>query len=282
MIVCIRTTASRLAYAGVIAALLLQACSSPTTSPRAPTAPPGCIRAEATDHHSGVQEFTFDADGNLTLIIERDNAGTQLARTTLAWAPTRIVVTRDGAFGNVMRGELGDHGELVTWAMDPTHVVHLRWDGTFAPVDTPARARFAFETYYHVVGDEPLLPLDTASRGVWPRMRAFVFTGTVVLHRDGSPDADDTHATYDHGHQLTRVRAAVTTTTVWRGDQPIEQTASDGSRRTFASARGHLTNITGGPDVAFTYDDARNLTHVRTDYRSGGLVIDVDVSRCAN
>jgi YD repeat-containing protein len=241
--------------------------------------PPGCVRAEATDHASGVQEFTFDPDGNLLLRVEFDNHGQELARETLVWSPTAIETTRTGMLSSVQRGVLGPHGELVEWIGD--RHARVRWDGTFAP----APKRFAFETYYHFVSDEPLLPLDTALRGVWPRMRAFVFTGTVVWHRDGAPDTDDTRATYDQGHQVEMSvhgrsgHPRVVTKTAWRDDEPIEQTATNGPNgdvhRTFSSERGHLTRIVGGPDVAFTYDDAGNLTRVHVE-----SVADVEVSSC--
>ncbi len=263
-----------------IAAVALTSCAGA----RASMTLPACIRAEAADHTSGVQEFTFDGDGNLTLVVELDNAGKELARTTLVWSPASIEVSRSGAFANVQRGVLGSHGELVDWTIDARHI-HLRWTGTFAPVAPPATARFAFETYYHVLGSEPLLPLDTAQRGVWPRMRAFEFSGSVVLHIEGAPEAEDTYATYDRGHQTERSigrdrgRAAITTTTTWRGDEPVEQSDSDGMRRTFASAHGHLVRLSGGTDVTFTYDAAGNLTQVHTG--SAGAGIDVDVSRCA-
>lgn len=262
----------------LLAALATGACAPHTSS--APPVPPGCLRAEATDHTSGVQEFTFDPDGDLTLRVELDNHGQELARETLVWSPAAIEVTRTGAFGNVQRGVFGPHGELVEWTDD--HHASVRWDGTFAP----APRRFAFETYYHFVSDEPLLPLDTSLRGVWPRMRAFVFTGTVVWHREGAPETDDTRATYDHGHQVeisTRGpsgHARVVTRTMWRGDEPIDQTSTGvttGERhRTFSSARGHLTRIAGGPEVAFTYDDAGTLTRVQVAH-----VADVEVSGCS-
>jgi hypothetical protein len=273
----------------VTGAAALVGCAAQVKSPAAasaPIVPPGCIRAEASSHTGGAQEMTFDADGNLTRIVELDNGGKDVARTTLEWSTTSITVSRTGAFQNIQRGVLGEHGELVDWKTDSEHVT-LRWDGTFAPVTASARERFAFETYYHVIGDQPLLPLDTASRGVWPRMRAFVYTGTVVLHRDGTLDTEDARATYDHGHQIERSipggrgRPRVDTKTTWRGDAPVEQTSSDGTKRTFSSQRGHLTGMTGGPDVAFTYDDAFNLTHVRTNHGTGS-VVDVDVSRCAD
>jgi hypothetical protein len=264
---------------GLIVATSALGCSSHAISPSSTAAPPSCIRAEATDHTSGIQEFSFDTDGNLTTIAELDNAGKELARTTVNWSTTSIAVARSGAFASRQRGVLGQHGELVEWTTGAEHV-ELHWDGTFAPVATPPRARFAFETYYHVVGDEPLLPLDTSWRGVWPRMRAFVFTGTVSLHRDGAPETADTRATYERGHQIERSiggrhgRPRITTKTVWRGDEPVEQTGSDEARRTFSSARGHVTGITGDVTVAFTYD-GENLTRVRTEGAA-----DVAVSRC--
>jgi hypothetical protein len=227
---------------------------------------PACVRAETTDAASGVTEWMFDSDGNLTTVVESDNAGHELARTTIAWSPTEIVVTRGGAFANTQRGVLGAHGELLAWDR-----AKLAWNGTFAPV----RGRFAMETYYHLVGDEPLLPLDTSLRGVWPRMRAFAFTGSVVLHRDGHPD---TRANYDRGHQVELSIGGALTRTTWRDDQPTEQTSGT-EHVTFTSAHGHITRLAGGhPDVTYTYD-AGNLTHVRTDYV--GLTIDVDVSRCS-
>lgn len=253
----------------------------------APLSLPTCIRAEAADHTSGVQTFTFDADGNLTHQVEFDNTGTELARTTVTWAPTAITLARTGAFGFTQEGVLGAHGELLAWKAGSERL-ELRWKGTFAPVTTPPTARFAFETYYHVL-DEPLLPLDTAERSVWPRMRAFVFTGTVILHETGKPDARDTRATYDHGHQVERSVAAreegarITTITHWRGDEPFEDTTSNGeasmSHRTFTWDRGHLARLTGGPDVTYTHDDAGTLRHVRTDH-GGGAVLEVEVSRC--
>jgi hypothetical protein len=266
----------------IVVTSALGGCGSHAISPTSTLALPTCIRAEAIGQSAGVQEFSFDAEGNLTMIVELDNAGKELARTTLTWSTTNIAVARNGAFASGQRGVLGEHGELVEWTTGAERVL-LHWDGTFAPVATPPR--FAFETYYHFVGDEPLLPLDTSWRGVWPRMRAFVFTGTVSLHRDGAPETEDTRATYERGHQIERSiggrhgRPRVTTKTAWRGDEPVEQTGSDGARRTFSSARGHVTGVTGDVSVAFTYDDVGNLTHVRTE---GGTAVEVAVSRCAS
>jgi hypothetical protein len=251
--------------------LILIALASCTSRGASHVTLPTCVRAEAASHDAGVQEFSFDADGDLIGIVELDNAGKELARTRLEWSPTGIVVTRSGALSNVSRGVLGAHGELVEWTTD-AGTRKLRWDGTFAPTTTAAAERFAFESYYHLLGGEFLLPLDTAERGVWPRMRAFVFDGTVTI--DGGAQAR-----YEHGHQVSRTARGVTVKTSWSGDAPVEQIGSDGEHRAFSVADGHLTKITGGPDVAFHYNGAGNLTHVRTDHGSG-VAFDVDVSPC--
>src|SRR5581483_5556265 len=89
----------------LMAAQVLLACGC--FSRAAPLALPACIRAESASHSDGITEFTFDPEGDLTGIVELDNAGSELARTTLTWSADGITVSRKGrALSFEQRGRL--------------------------------------------------------------------------------------------------------------------------------------------------------------------------------
>ena len=110
-------------------AIALAGCSH-ATAPRPML--PICLRAEAADHASGIQDFAFDADGNLLTQIEYDNAGKELARTTVTWSATAVTIARTGgAFPFEQRATLGEHGELLALDGRDEHV-RLAWSGAVA------------------------------------------------------------------------------------------------------------------------------------------------------
>jgi hypothetical protein len=209
---------------------------------------PACV--EASNGPSDVQRFHFDDSSTLTL-REAFYAGQPIGRDRFVWGAStlEVITERPGGRGEskfeesatgglrpmrdstdnhktVATFKLGSHGELLEM-IDKPDETKLTWNGTFAK----AEPRPFFEGLYIGAAAHVLLPRHTAERGIFTRMRPFLFTGTVTLVDNranrGRREEVTQVAEYRDGKMQRLSYGDHVITFTWKGDQLERETYAD-------------------------------------------------------